>query len=85
MSPAPTQHIQAERIHVRNEAPPRASGRYVLYWMQQSQRAEDNHAFEYAAQRANERGLPLAVGFGLTAAYPSANRRHYRFLLEGLA
>jgi deoxyribodipyrimidine photo-lyase len=85
MSEGSGQRIQPERVHLRNDAPARAGGRYVLYWMQQSQRAEDNHAFEYAAQRANERGLPLVVGFGLTAAYPAANRRHYRFLLEGLA
>ena len=60
-------------------------GAYVLYWMQQSQRAEANHALEYAIQRANARGEPLVVGFGLTAGYPAANLRHYRFLLEGLA
>jgi len=62
-----------------------AAGGYVLYWMQQSQRAEANHALEYAIQRANARGEPLVVGFGLTDRYPGANLRHYRFLLEGLA
>lgn len=75
--------IQTGRVHVLHDAGVRR-GRYVLYWMQQSQRGEDNHALEYAAARANEQGLPLVVGFGLTAAYPNANRRHYRFLLEGL-
>jgi deoxyribodipyrimidine photo-lyase len=35
--------------------------------------------------RANERGEPLLVAFGLTDDYPEANQRHYRFLLEGLA
>lgn len=53
--------------------------------MQQSQRAVFNHALEYAAIRANEAGLPLVVGFGLTAGYPEANLRHYTFMLEGLA
>jgi deoxyribodipyrimidine photolyase len=52
--------------------------------MQQSQRAEANHALEYAIGRANARGEPLVVGFGLTDGYPGANLRHYRFLLEGL-
>lgn len=61
-----------------------AKGDYVLYWMQQSQRAEDNHALEYAVQRANALGRPVLVVFGLTAAYPDANLRHYRFMLEGI-
>ncbi len=62
-----------------------AKGDYVLYWMQQSQRARWNHALEYAVLRANASGLPLVVCFGLTAGYPEANLRHYTFLLEGLA
>ena len=75
--------IHPERIRWLN-AEKVASGRYVLYWMQQSQRAADNHALEYAIQRANARREPLVVAFGLTDAYPGANLRHYRFLLEGL-
>jgi len=79
-----TSVIDESRLRRLNERPPR-DGAYVLYWMQQSQRAESNHALEYAAQRANERGLPLVVGFGLTDGYPEANARHFRFMLEGLA
>jgi deoxyribodipyrimidine photo-lyase len=52
--------------------------------MQQSQRAECNHALEYAVQRANELRQSVLVAFGLTDDYPEANLRHYRFLLEGL-
>ncbi|TVQ36908.1 MAG: deoxyribodipyrimidine photolyase [Spirochaetaceae bacterium] len=52
--------------------------------MQGAQRVEDNHALEYAVQRANEHGLPPLVLFCLTDGYPEANRRHYRFMLEGL-
>jgi deoxyribodipyrimidine photo-lyase len=59
-------------------------GDYILYWMQQSQRASFNPALEYAIQRANEAKLPLLVGFGLMDGYPEANVRHYRFMLEGL-
>jgi deoxyribodipyrimidine photolyase len=59
-------------------------GDYILYWMQQSQRAVFNPALEYAIQRANEAKLPLLVGFGLMDGYPEANIRHYRFMLEGL-
>jgi deoxyribodipyrimidine photo-lyase len=59
-------------------------GRYVLYWMQQSQRASFNPALEYAIDAANQEGLPVLVAFGLMDDYPEANLRHYRFMLEGL-
>jgi deoxyribodipyrimidine photo-lyase len=59
-------------------------GRYILYWMQASQRVECNHALEYAVGEANERNLPVVVVFGLTEQFPEANLRHYAFMLEGL-
>ncbi len=76
--------IQPERIRALNERPV-AKGAYVLYWMQASQRAEYNHALEYAIERGNALGLPVVVFFGLTEHFPEANRRHYLFMLEGLA
>ncbi len=76
--------IPPGRVHHLNDEP-LADGSYVLYWMQQSQRAEVNHALEYAVRRANPRGEPVVVAFGLTDGYPDANLRHYRFMLEGLA
>ncbi len=45
--------IQSARIRVLNEAEPRAGARYVLYWMQQSQRARFNPALELAIEEAN--------------------------------
>jgi deoxyribodipyrimidine photo-lyase len=60
------------------------AGRYVLYWMQRAQRVCFNHALEYAIAVANERDLPVIVGFGLVDDYPEANERHYAFMLEGL-
>lgn len=69
---------------VLTPAAPR-KGRYVLYWMQQSQRADSNDALEYAVAQANKLELPLLVGFGLMDDYPEANLRHYRFMLQGLA
>lgn len=59
-------------------------GDYVLYWMQQSQRAEWNHALEYAIARANEKKLPLLVLFVVVDSYLEANIRHYEFMLQGL-
>jgi deoxyribodipyrimidine photo-lyase len=78
-----TRRIQEERVRDLNEEPV-GDGDYVLYWMQSSQRAEQNHALEYAVQRANELGQRLLVVFGLTDDYPEANLRHYVFMLEGL-
>ena len=78
-----TGRIQDERVKHLNEKEPR-SGDYVLYWMQSSQRAEYNHALEYAVQQANELDQRLLVVFGLTDGYPEANLRHYAFMLEGL-
>ena len=75
--------VQSTRIKLLNDAEIR-KGDYVLYWMQQSQRAAYNHALEYAVQQANKLGQPLLVGFGLTDDYPEANLRHYTFMLEGL-
>ncbi len=77
--------IHVERLRDLNDAPERPAARYVLYWMQQAQRVATNHALEHALERANALGLPLIVGFGLMDDYPEANRRHYAFMLEGLA
>jgi deoxyribodipyrimidine photo-lyase len=78
-----TRKLQRERVLNLNEANVR-EGDYVLYWMQSSQRAEQNHALEYAVQRANHLDQRLLVVFGLTDDYPEANLRHYTFMLEGL-
>lgn len=74
--------IYATRLHELNDKPERA-GKYVLYFMQQSMRTRFNHGLEYAIQKANELDLPPLVCFGVTDAYPEANRRHYLFLLQG--
>lgn len=76
--------VESTRISELNSAPQRDGG-YVLYWMQQSQRAHFNPALETAVAAANRLQLPVLVGFGLTDSYPGANARHYAFMLEGLA
>jgi len=77
--------IQPERISELNQKPLRENARYVLYWMQQAQRAEWNHALEFAIMQANDLALPLQVSFALTDNYPEASERHYAFMLEGLS
>lgn len=74
--------IHPARIQRRDGCSP-ARGKYVLYWMQQAQRAEFNPALETAIAQANALHLPVLTGFALTA-FPEANRRHYQFMLEGL-
>jgi deoxyribodipyrimidine photo-lyase len=75
--------INQARIEFLNDVEP-CAGDYVLYWMQQSQRSEMNHALEYAVLEANRLKLGVLVGFGLMDDYPEANLRHYTFMLEGL-
>ena len=75
--------IESTRIKPLNDIDVR-KGDYVLYWMQQSQRATYNHALEFAVQQANKLDCMLLVVFGLTDDYPEANLRHYTFMLEGL-
>ncbi len=75
--------IQKERIKALNKREVK-KGAYVLYWMQASQRAEYNHALEYAISKGNELHQPVIVFFGITDDFPEANERHYTFMLEGL-
>ncbi len=77
------QTIQKSRIQILNDTAV-TKGKYVLYWMQQSQRADYNHALEYAILQANRLGQGVLVAFGLMDDYPEANLRHYTFMLEGL-
>ena len=77
--------VDVARLHVLNDAPVRADGRYVLYWMQRSQRTVENPALEHALDEANRLDLPLLVTFGLDETYPGANLRHMAYLVEGLA
>jgi deoxyribodipyrimidine photo-lyase len=77
-------NIQDTRIQQLNDNDICSDAKYVLYWMQQSQRAEYNHALEYAVQQANNLGLGVVVAFGLIDDYLEANLRHFTFMLEGL-
>jgi deoxyribodipyrimidine photo-lyase len=76
--------IQPERVTALNKESVRR-GKYVLYWMQAAQRAEYNHALEYAIEKASALKKPVLAAFGLTDKYPDANLRHYYFMLEGLS
>lgn len=76
--------MDAARIKALNRCEIR-KGSFVVYWMQASQRVEFNHVLLFAIEKANGLKLPLFVFFCLVDDYPSANYRHYKFMLEGLA
>nr|HPK87807.1 deoxyribodipyrimidine photo-lyase [Atribacterota bacterium] len=75
--------IQEDRISYLNDKKEQ-KGKYLVYWMQASQRVKYNHALETALRIANKRSLPLLVYFEINTNYPDANLRHYYFMLEGL-
>jgi deoxyribodipyrimidine photo-lyase len=75
--------IQTERIHELNHESVKDRG-FVLYWMQGAQRADYNHALEYAILQANQRQKPVVAAFSLADDFPEANLRHYTFMLHGL-
>ncbi|MFO0891820.1 MAG: deoxyribodipyrimidine photo-lyase [Isosphaeraceae bacterium] len=72
------------RVRVLRPGGPDPRGRCILYWMQRAQRGLDNPALNFAIAMGNAAGLPVIAAFSLTADYPGAQRRHYRFLVEGL-
>ena len=72
------------RARTLRDGVPDPEGLCVLYWMQRAQRGRDNPALNLAIELGQALRKPVLAVFGLTAAYPSARRRHYRFLAEGL-
>lgn len=57
---------------------------YILYWMQNAQRTENNPSLDFAITEANRQGLFVLVCFCLMPSYPDATAHHYRFMLQGL-
>ena len=55
--------------------------RFVLAWVQQTLRADNNPLIEAALAHANRRGLPLLIYHGLRQDYPHASARLHRFIL----
>jgi deoxyribodipyrimidine photo-lyase len=73
-----------ERVRQLNDRRINTGGHYVLYWMQMYKRVDDNHALNWAIEKANELKLPLVVYEGLKHYYPWANDRIHTFILEGV-
>ena len=73
------------RIRVRNTAPARADGDFVLYWMTSFRRLRWNFALDRAIELAQEHKRPLVVLDALRCDYPWASDRIHRFVLDGMA
>ena len=66
----------------RLNAHPIDDGDYVLCWLQQALRADENPAIDAAIAAGNANGLPVVVYHGLDNRYPYASHRLHRFILE---
>ena len=73
-----------DRIQPLNDKGVQEGARYVLYWMEQSQRAQHNPALERALHHASETGLPLLWWLWRSGAVREASRRYHRCRLSGL-
>ncbi|TWU00849.1 FAD-dependent oxidoreductase [Stieleria varia] len=58
-------------------------GEFVLYWMHNALRANENPALDVAICFARQNGLPLLVYRGLSEDYPYASDRYHAFMLQG--
>jgi deoxyribodipyrimidine photo-lyase len=67
--------VPAARIRVVNDAPVKADGEYVLYWMTAFRRLRSNFALERAVEAARECDRPLVILEALRVEYPCASAR----------
>jgi deoxyribodipyrimidine photo-lyase len=72
----------APRTLLANPVRLQPDSEYVLYWMQSTQRFEENWALRYAVREADRLGKPLLVHQGLDPTYPHANDRIHTVIVE---
>ena len=66
-----------------NEKRLQPDGEYILYWMQSTQRLEDNWALRLAIVEADRIGKPVLIHHGLDPHYTYASARFHTFMLQG--
>ncbi|MEO7457517.1 MAG: deoxyribodipyrimidine photo-lyase, partial [Gemmatimonadaceae bacterium] len=66
-----------------NEKRLQPEGEYVLYWMQSTQRLDDNWALRLATLEADRIGKPLFVHHDITPDAPYSSARSHTFALQG--
>ncbi len=81
---SPRSNVPPLRVISVNEAPVRAHGSFVLYWMIANRRHDYNFALQRAVEWAKELGRPLVVLEALRCDYPWASDRHHTFVLQGM-
>ncbi|MFD1950735.1 deoxyribodipyrimidine photo-lyase [Sphingomonas arantia] len=72
---------EAPRVRPLNAEAVRPDGRYVLCWLQQALRANDNPVIDAAIRLGNALGLPVLVYQGVREYYPYASDRLHSFML----
>ena len=66
-----------------NEKRLQPDGEFVLYWMQTTQRMQDNWALRLATLEADRIGKPLLIHHGLDPHYTYASDRFHAFVMQG--
>ena len=86
-APSPLPGLDALRLRTRRLTPARVQpGRdFVLCWLMQALRADENPALDAAVALGNAHGLPVVVVHALENRYPYASHRLHRFILEASA
>jgi deoxyribodipyrimidine photo-lyase len=75
----------ALRTSVRNELRTQPEGEFVLYWMQSTQRFEENWALRQATLEADRLGKPLVIYQGLNPHYEHASARIHAMIVGNAA
>lgn len=73
----------AERVRPLDARPMHAGGAYVLYWLRQAFRVDENPALIAAVVASQAMHLPLFVYQAVAERVPYASDRHHTFILEG--
>ena len=71
-----------ERIKKYKYSSRKKSGDYVLYWLKQGFRTQDNYALSFAKYLSQEYQKPLLICYQIENDYPYASDRFYKFILE---
>ena len=71
-----------DRVHLLLDAPIRAEGVFVLYWMQAARRMRSNFALDRAIRLAQDLSLPVVIAE--TWPFERSTTRHAKFAIEGM-
>jgi deoxyribodipyrimidine photo-lyase len=77
--------VPETRIAAGNDAPVRAGGDWVLYWMIAARRTRWSFGLDRAIERARELEKPLLVLEPLRNGYEWASPRFHRWVMDGMA